>query len=309
MKYDLAPMEGITTYIYRSTFEKYYGGISRYYTPFLASMHLSSREKNEVLPEHNEGMTLIPQILSNRADEFLEITKALRTYGYDTVNLNLGCPSGTVVSKHRGSGFLAVPEELDAFLAEIFDKCPLKISVKTRIGISDESEWEDILKVYEKYPIAELIIHTRLQKDFYKLPTRPHTFTAARRLGIPLCYNGDITSPETQQAALTVDPRIDRFMLGRGIIADPELIETLSSQSPARDKDRLQSFLTDICDRYLAEMSGGERNTLYKLKEIWVYLGSLFVDAEKYVKKIKKANRLTEYEAAMRSLFDNCEMK
>lgn len=309
MKYDLAPMEGITTYIYRSTFEKYYGGISRYYTPFLASMHLSSREKNEVLPEHNEGMTLIPQILSNRADEFLEITKALQAYGYDTVNLNLGCPSGTVVSKHRGSGFLAVPEELDAFLAEIFDKCPLKISVKTRIGISDESEWEDILKVYEKYPIAELIIHTRLQKDFYKLPTRPHTFAAARRLGIPLCYNGDITSPETQQAALTVDPRIDRFMLGRGIIADPELIETLSSQSPARDKDRLQSFLTDICDRYLAEMSGGERNTLYKLKEIWVYLGSLFVDAEKYVKKIKKANRLTEYEAAMRSLFDNCEMK
>ena len=309
MKYDLAPMEGITTYIYRSTFEKYYGGISRYYTPFLASMHLSSREKNEVLPEHNEGMTLIPQILSNRADEFLEITKALQAYGYDTVNLNLGCPSGTVVSKHRGSGFLAVPEELDAFLAEIFDKCPLKISVKTRIGISDESEWEDILKVYEKYPIAELIIHTRLQKDFYKLPTRPHTFAAARRLGIPLCYNGDITSPETQQAALTVDPRIDRFMLGRGIIADPELIETLSSQSPARDKDRLQSFLTDICDRYLAEMSGGERNTLYKLKEIWVYLGSLCVDAEKYVKKIKKANRLTEYEAAMRSLFDNCEMK
>ena len=309
MKYDLAPMEGITTYIYRSTFEKYYGGISRYYTPFLASMHLSSREKNEVLPENNEGMTLIPQILSNRADEFLEITKALQAYGYDTVNLNLGCPSGTVVSKHRGSGFLAVPEELDAFLTEIFDKCPLKISVKTRIGISDESEWEDILKVYEKYPIAELIIHTRLQKDFYKLPTRPHTFTAARRLGIPLCYNGDITSPETQQAALTVDPRIDRFMLGRGIIADPELVETLSSQSPARDKDRLQSFLTDICDRYLAEMSGGERNTLYKLKEIWVYLGSLFVDAEKYVKKIKKANRLTEYEAAMRSLFDNCEMK
>lgn len=309
MKYDLAPMEGITTYIYRSTFEKYYGGISRYYTPFLASMHLSSREKNEVLPEHNEGMTLIPQILSNRADEFLEISRALQAYGYDTVNLNLGCPSGTVVSKHRGSGFLAVPEELDAFLAEIFDKCPLKISVKTRIGISDESEWEDILKVYEKYPIAELIIHTRLQKDFYKLPTRPHTFAAARRLGIPLCYNGDITSPETQQAALTVDPRIDRFMLGRGIIADPELVETLSSQSPARDKDRLQSFLTDICDRYLAEMSGGERNTLYKLKEIWVYLGSLFVDAEKYVKKIKKANRLTEYEAAMRSLFDNCEMK
>ena len=309
MYYDLAPMEGITTYIYRSTFEKYYGGIDRYYTPFLASMHLSSREKNEVLPEHNEGITLIPQILSNRTDEFLEITKTLQDFGYDTVNLNLGCPSGTVVSKHRGSGFLAVPDELDAFLAEIFDKCPLNISVKTRLGISDESEWEEILKIYEKYPISELIIHTRLQKDFYKLPTRPHTFAAARKLGIPLCYNGDITSPEAQQAALTADPHIDRFMLGRGIIGDPELIESLSGGTPARDKDRLQSFLTDICDRYLAEMSGGERNTLYKLKEIWVYLGELFTNADKYVKKIKKANRLTEYESAMLALFDNCEMK
>ena len=309
MNYDLAPMEGITTYIYRSTFQKYYGGVDRYYSPFLASMHLSTREKNEVLPEHNEGMALIPQILSNRSDEFLEITKALQAYGYDTVNLNLGCPSGTVVSKHRGSGFLAVPEELDAFLAEIFDKCPLKISIKTRIGISDESEWETILKIYEKYPISELIVHTRLQKDFYKLPARPHTFAAARKLGIPLCYNGDITSPEAQQAALTADPSIDRFMLGRGIIADPELIESLSTGTPARDKDRLQSFLTDICDRYIREMSGGDRNTLYKLKEIWVYLGSLFPDAEKHVKKIKKSTRLTEYEAAMQSLFDHCEMK
>lgn len=309
MNYDLAPMEGITTYIYRTTFEKYYGGIHRYYTPFLASMHLSTREKNEVLPEHNKGMTLIPQILSNRADEFLEITKALHAYGYDTVNLNVGCPSGTVVSKHRGAGFLAVPDKLDAFLAEIFDKCPLKISIKTRIGISDEAEWETILKIYEKYPLEELIIHTRLQKDFYKLPTRPHTFAEAHRLGVPLCYNGDITSLETQQAVLAADPLIDRFMLGRGIIADPELVETLAGGTPARDKDRLQSFLTDICDRYLTEMSGGERNTLYKLKEIWVYLGSLFTDAEKYVKKIKKANRLTEYEAAMQTLFDNCEMK
>lgn len=308
MNYDLAPMEGITTYIYRSTFAKYYGGISRYYTPFLASMHLNNREKNDVMPEHNTGITLIPQILSNRVEEFLEIAKELQAYGYDTVNLNLGCPSGTVVSKRRGSGLLTVPDELDRFLAEIFDKCPLKISIKTRIGISDESEWEPILKIYEKYPLEELIIHTRLQKDFYKLPARPHTFSVAHRLGVPLCYNGDITTPDAQQAVLDIDPQIDRFMLGRGLIANPELIEWLTGGIPSHNKDRLQNFLTDICDRYLTEMSGGDRNTLYKMKEIWVYLGKLFPDGEKYLKKIKKSNRLTEYEAAMQTLFDNCEM-
>lgn len=308
MNYDLAPMEGITTYIYRSTFAKYYGGISRYYTPFLASMHLNNREKNDVMPEHNTGITLIPQILSNRVDEFLEIAKELQAYGYDTVNLNLGCPSGTVVSKRRGSGLLTVPDELDRFLAEIFHKCPLKISIKTRIGISEESEWEPILKIYEKYPLEELIIHTRLQKDFYKLPARPHTFSVAHMLGVPLCYNGDITSPDAQQAVLDIDPQIDRFMLGRGLIANPELIEWLTGGVPSHNKDRLQNFLTDICDRYLTEMSGGDRNTLYKMKEIWVYLGKLFPDGEKYLKKIKKSNRLTEYEAAMQTLFDNCEM-
>lgn len=308
MNYDLAPMEGITTYIYRSTFAKYYGGISRYYTPFLASMHLNNREKNDVMPEHNTGITLIPQILSNRVEEFLEIAKELQAYGYDTVNLNLGCPSGTVVSKRRGSGLLTVPDELDRFLAEIFDKCPLKISIKTRIGISDESEWEPILKIYEKYPLEELIIHTRLQKDFYKLPARPHTFSVAHRLGVPLCYNGDITTPDAQQTVLAIDPQIGRFMLGRGLIANPELIEWLTGGVPSHNKDRLQSFLSDICDRYLTEMSGGDRNILYKMKEIWVYLGKLFPGGEKYLKKIKKSNRLTEYEAAMQTLFDNCEM-
>ena len=130
VEFEMAPMEGITTYIYRSTYEKYYGGIACYYTPFLAGMHLSSREKNDVLPEHNEGMRLIPQILSNRPEEFLEITRALKDYGYTCVNLNLGCPSGTVAAKHRGAGFLAVPRELDAFLAEIFGKSPLNISIK-----------------------------------------------------------------------------------------------------------------------------------------------------------------------------------
>lgn len=306
MEFEMAPMEGITTYIYRSTYEKYYGGIARYYTPFLASMHLSSREKNEVLPEHNKGMQLVPQILSNRAEEFLEITRALADYGYPCVNLNLGCPSGTVVSKHRGAGFLAVLQDLDAFLGEIFEKCPLQISIKTRIGIRDEAEWESILKIYEKYPVAELIVHTRLQQDFYKLPARPGAFRAAKRLSMPLCYNGDIDSRKAYEALLARYPDVERVMLGRGLIANPELTWGIGG-APRRDKDRLRSFLSDICGRYIAEMSGGDRNTLYKMKEIWVYLGSCFADAEKYVKKIKKANRLAEYDAAVNELFAACE--
>lgn len=325
MQYYLAPMEGITTYIYRSAFAKYFGGIDKYYTPFLASMHLSKNEKREVLPENNEGIVLVPQILTNRADEFVEIARALKEYGYREANLNLGCPSGTVVSKHRGAGFLAVPKELDAFLQEIFEKSPIAISIKTRIGISDEREWDELLRIYEKYPIQELIVHTRLQKDFYKEPARPHTFRRAQEMlgisqccggdavshkgtGIPLCYNGDIVSPEALAEVQNAVPDIASVMLGRGLIADPNLIRRLRGL-PCADKDAIGAFMETLLSDYTTKMSGGERVILYKMKEIWVYLGDSFTNPERYLKRIKKANRIADYTLAVRDLLREQELK
>ncbi|MDE6844315.1 MAG: tRNA-dihydrouridine synthase family protein, partial [Lachnospiraceae bacterium] len=179
MMYYLAPMEGITTYIYRNAHARYFGGIDKYFTPFISDKNLAanknsvsdksmnSREIRDILPDHNAGIPLVPQVLTNHADRFLAVASKIASYGYDTVNLNLGCPSGTVTAKKRGSGFLSVPDELDAFLYEIYEKCPLKISIKTRLGVSDLSEWDRLLNIYAKYPIHELIIHTRLQQEFY----------------------------------------------------------------------------------------------------------------------------------------------
>ena len=157
IKYYMAPMEGVTGYVFRNAYAKYYGGIERYFTPFVANKKLGHREKNDVCPEHNAGMAVVPQILTNRAEDFLAIAEILREYGYDTVNLNLGCPSGTVAARGRGAGFLAMPDELDHFLEEIFEKCPLRISIKTRIGKENPAEWERLLAIYEKYPREELI--------------------------------------------------------------------------------------------------------------------------------------------------------
>ena len=167
MKFYLAPMEGLTGFVFRNAYQKHFGDIDTYFTPFINNKKMNYKEIKDILPEHNKGMHVVPQILTNRAEDFLAIAKELGNYGYESVNLNLGCPSGTVVTKHRGAGFLAVPEELDHFLEEIFADCPLRISVKTRIGINDAGEWERILSIYEKYPMEELIIHPRVQKDFY----------------------------------------------------------------------------------------------------------------------------------------------
>lgn len=322
MLIDLAPMEGITTFVFRKNFHKYFGGIHRCYTPFLSSLHLSTQQKNEVLPEHNEGMTVIPQILTNRTDEFLEISKALQEYGYTTVNFNLGCPSGTVVSKHRGSGFLNVPLQLEQFLDEVFEKCPLKISIKTRIGFEDEEEWESLLRLYEKYPLDELIVHTRLRSDLYKLPARPEMILPARnaleagsfRRADPgdthpfLCYNGDITSKESLDRVRAIDPLCDRVMVGRGLISDFNLIRRLTDE-PLLEKSVYADFLWDLMHDYIELMQGSDRNVLYKMKEIWVYLGDSFTDPRPFVKKIKKSNRLSEYEAAAKELFAHCELR
>lgn len=311
MQIYLAPLEGITTYVYRRAYERYFGGIDRYFTPFIVNKKLGKKEIDGILPENNEGMTLIPQIMTNRAEDFLAVTKELAAYGYDTVNLNLGCPSGTVVSKKRGAGFLAYPKQLEAFLSEIYEKSPMKISIKTRIGLEAEEEWEQLLTIYEKYPLEELIIHPRLRSDFYKGPIRKAAFAkAVEQIKVPLCYNGEIHTVADAAQIQAEFPQIERMMIGRGILRRPDLAESLRAWESGKQgsfteadlKSRLRGFHDEIYDGYRAIMSG-DKNTLFKMKELWTYLEECFEGAEKYQKQIKKANHLSEYESAVNAIF------
>lgn len=309
MKFYLAPMEGITTYIYRTAYNRYLGGIDKYFTPFIASQKMNRRELNEILPEHNQGLCVVPQILTNRVEEFLHIARKIAEYGYDTVNLNLGCPSGTVTARKRGAGFLSVPDELDRFLYEIYAQSPLHISIKTRIGIASVDEWEAILAIYQKYPLAELIIHPRLQKEFYKLTPHKEAFASAIAAlpDIPLCYNGDITSLESLSALLDAIPQTDCVMIGRGILRNPALIPQLKEHRKdiSCSKDTLRAFHDEIFEGYAAGMSG-ETPTLFKMKDLWTYFIECFEGAENHLKRIRKASTYSEYKIAVNTLFLEC---
>ncbi|MDE7268469.1 MAG: tRNA-dihydrouridine synthase family protein [Lachnospiraceae bacterium] len=321
MKFYLAPMEGITTYIYRNAYNHYFGGIDKYFTPFIASKKMNRREMNEILPEHNAHITVVPQILTNRSDEFLQITRKIAEYGYTTVNLNLGCPSGTVTARKRGAGFLSVLDELERFLYEIYEQSPLKISIKTRIGVESVDEWENILKLYKKYPMEELIIHPRLQKELYKFTPHKDAYAVAVAAlpDIPLCYNGDITSLQSYEELLDFVPQTERIMVGRGILRNPALITQLSEhannvlcsndmQSAHVAKETLKSFHDEIFEGYAAQMSG-ETPTLFKMKDLWTYLIESFKASDKYLKKIRKASTYSEYKIAVNNLFRECEMR
>lgn len=315
MKFYLAPMEGLTGFVFRNAYQKHFGDIDTYFTPFINNKKMNYKEIKDILPEHNKGMHVVPQILTNRAEDFLAIAKELGNYGYESVNLNLGCPSGTVVTKHRGAGFLAVPEELDHFLEEIFADCPLRISVKTRIGINDAGEWERILSIYEKYPMEELIIHPRVQKDFYNnTPDMDAFLYAVENSRHTLCYNGDICSVDDYKAWIQKMEGKDRehgsgstaqhtehMMLGRGILKNPGLVGEMMGHAPIT-KDQFHAFHDDVLKGYLDVMSG-ERNTLFRMKELWFYFAKYFTEPEKYVKQIKKTQRVAEYRVIVDNLF------
>lgn len=235
MKYYFAPMEGITGYVYRNAHHRFFPGADQYFTPFLspAQNHkLSSREKNDILPGHNAGISLVPQILTNKAEDFIWAAKELSSYGYREVNLNLGCPSATVTAKNKGAGFLSVPNELDRFLEQVFSGLEteaVQVSVKTRTGMESHDEFVELLKIYNRYPLKELIIHPRVRSDFYaNKPEREVFCRGVRGSNNPVCYNGDIFTKE-ECARFRSDfpedefPMLKSIMLGRGAVANPWL--------------------------------------------------------------------------------------
>lgn len=308
MQIYFAPLESITGYVFRNVYEEYYGGIDRYFTPFITatdSRRLRNKEMRDILPENNQVGYLIPQIMSNRAEEFLRVAGQMAELGYDTVNLNLGCPARTVVSKGKGSGFLARTVALDRFLEEIYRECPLKISIKTRLGVDDPEEFLEIIDIYNKYPVEELIIHPRVQKDYYKnTPDLDMFAEAVRRCNMPLCYNGDICSVEDYERIRQRFPEVNRIMIGRGLLAHPALaLQIRESEASERERlDRIGAYANALCEAY-CEAYGPGQPVLFKMKELWGFLADSMPDGKKLRKKIHKVQRLDGYRCLMREVF------
>ncbi|ROR23937.1 tRNA-U20a,U20b-dihydrouridine synthase [Mobilisporobacter senegalensis] len=306
MNFYFAPMEGITRYIYRNAYNTFFNNnIDKYFSPFIVANQtdsFKSRNINDILPENNQGLVLIPQILTNNAKDFIHTSKKIKQLGYNEINLNLGCPSGTVVSKYRGSGFLAKKEELDIFLDEIFSSSITEISVKTRIGKDQPEEFYDLIEIFNKYPMKELIIHPRIQKDFYKNKPNLNVFRDALKLSKnPVCYNGDIFSVKDYNEFMENFPGVGTLMLGRGLIGNPGLLNEINNNVRI-DKKILKEFHDKIYEDYKILLSG-DRNVLFKMKELWFYMSSLFTNHEKYAKKIRKSEKFHDYDEAVLSLF------
>lgn len=309
-----APLEGITTYPYRNLHHKYFGGVEKYFTPFLApgpGQGMSVKEMRDVLPENNAGVPVVPQILTNRAGDFLLASKKLSEMGYREINLNLGCPSGTVTAKKKGSGFLLYPDDLDRFFDEVFSDAAVRngeflVSIKTRIGKNEVEEWPELMQVYNRYPIHELTVHPRIQKEFYKGTPHLDVFTdILKESRNPVVYNGDLFTVEKVKEFREKFPTAGTVMIGRGLIRNPALAEMIlqeETEPEANILPRIREFHDALFEHYRETMSG-DRNLLFRMKDLWSYMLAEVPDSEKLAKKIRKSQHVPEYLAAVEEVF------
>lgn len=308
MKFYFAPLEGITGYIFRNTYHRHFGNhIDKYFAPFIFADQckgLKTKDRNDLLPENNEGMTLVPQILTNNAKDFLHTSIKIKDLGYREINLNLGCPAGTVVAKKRGSGLLAYKEELNCLLEDIFSQQVMDISIKTRLGKYEPDEFYELLEIYNQYPISELIIHPRVQTDMYNNKPNLEIFKESLSLGkMPVCYNGDLFTPHDFEVFSNSFPDVDKVMMGRGLLINGGLIGSIKEGNLV-DKQQLKAFHDDLYQTYQNDLCD-ERRVLFRMKELWFYMRRSFTNSEAYLTNIKKAECYHDYEVPVALLF--CE--
>lgn len=309
MKIYLAPMEGITGYIYRNAYDEVYGHLDKYYAPFISPAEkcpITPRERKDLLPENNVGINLVPQILTNRSDYFIDAARELQDMGYTEVNFNLGCPSGTVCAKSKGAGFLPETSALEKFLDDIYsfaEPAGLKISLKTRLGYYDPDEFYDLLEIYNRFPVSELIVHPRIRADLYKGEPRKEYYAYALEHSVnPLVYNGNIYSKaDYDEFCKCFNTDLDPVMTGRGLITDPSLPDKLRGKTDKTDFTKFWK-LHDIVYHEYQKIMSPDINVLYRMKELWTYWKVLFPGKERDIKKLLKTRKYAEYEEALKGV-------
>ena len=303
MELFFAPLEGIGNHIYRNTYRKFYEGVDRFYTPFIdvnSVGELKRRNLNDVLPENNEGADIVPQLLVKNAAEFKGAAAHLKDLGYDEVNLNMGCPYGTVVKKGKGAGLLSDTGSLRNLLSEIMAESPVKVSVKMRIGTDDPGKGIELMSMLNEFDLCEVIIHPRLMTEFYEGKIHEDILTEMYEMSRnPVTVNPGIKTPYDFAVFSEKYPLAKGIMIGRKLISCPELPERIKfgetgDDIAVRDRKRFECFHNELLDSYRAVLSG-DTPVLFKMKELWDYWKDSIEPPEKVLKKIKKASDISTY--------------
>ena len=310
MKYYIAPLEGVTNHVFRHAHQKYFPSADKYYMPFIAPKkhhQFAKKELLELLPENNCGVTTVPQILTKSSEDFIWAMNEMTALGYEEINLNVGCPSATVVTKCKGSGMLKDLFSFEKFLDEIFNVGGNSISIKTRIGVNSADEFKDIMQIYNKYPIKELTIHPRLQQDFYKNTVNMAVFKEFLPVSVnPVCYNGDMLTRHDTLHVENSFPDLNSIMIGRGIMKNPALICEING-TDRLSKDVLRAFTDELFEEY-TKLYQSQNSAMMRMKELWNAMIFSFEDHNKLIKNINKCKNAYNFTTITNDIFDNYDL-
>ncbi len=304
-----SPLQGFTDFRFRNAFHKHFGGIDTFYSPYIklnGKLVVKGSYERDILPENNDTLEVIPQIITNDAEEFLFVAKYVQQFGYKELNWNLGCPYPMVAKCGMGSGLISNTSQIEHILKRVHNETDIIVSMKMRMGYENPTEILDVFPILEQYPIKNIAIHARIGKQLYKGGVDLDSFqkcldTSKQKIN----YNGDITSVVKFKELQERFPSIDHWMIGRGLIADPFLPSMIKNNTTEYPKNRFEifeAFHDEIYREYDAYLQGPTPIRM-KMLGFWEYFSESFSNPQKTFKKIKKAGNSKNYEAAVKEIF------
>lgn len=300
-----APLQGYTDAVYRCAHASLFGGVTAYYTPFVRIEKGDFRRKDlrDIEPTHNAGVPTVPQVIASQPDELCRLVDKVAEYGYRRIDINLGCPFPILVRRHKGSGLLPYPDEVERLLRALEGYDGFTFSVKMRLGWESPDESLRLLPLLESAPVRQITLHARLGKQQYKGEPDREAFARFYEVcHLPLVYNGDLTTVADMAAMEQRFPRLSGLMLGRGLLATPWLAEAYANDGalPPDRYERVARLHEQVWNHY-AEVSQGAHQLLARMASFWEYL---LPDVDKRLRKrVLKAHSVEAYTEAVQALW------
>lgn len=305
-----SPLQGFTDFRFRNSFHKFFGGIDTFYAPYIrlnGKFEIKPAYQRDLLPKNNEGISLVPQIMTNSADEFLFVAKYVQSLGYNELNWNLGCPYPMVTKRGMGAGLISQSDRIDDILNKVHQESDIVVSMKMRLGFESSSEILETLPVLNAYPIKSIGIHARLGKQLYKGGVDLDGFEAClNKTNHTIFYNGDITSVEVFNEMKKRFSSISTWMIGRGLISNPflpQMIKDETTKFPINSLEVFKLFHEELLNKY-SEALSGDKHLIIKMHHFWEYFVTIFEEHKKPLKKIKKAKTIEAYHLAVDEMFE-----
>ena len=304
-----APLQGFTDFTYRNVFHEVYGGVTKYFIPYLSygkGKEIKKSQIKEILAENNKALPAIPQVLFSDSTELFELVAILIDNGYTEINLNMGCPYPMATNRGRGAAWLEKPEALNETLSELFGKgLQSKFSVKMRAGMSNNQDFHQCVEILNQFPLEEIIFHPRTAKQMYNGKANPSLFAEAIPLvKHPLVYNGDLFSEADLQELKALLPQQHCWMTGRGLLMVPSLALRLNGvvMDEKLRKQKMKEFHDQLFEQY-SERLQGSGHLLARMNQFWSYFCHSFENPHKAMKLVKKSSNVLKYNAAVVEIF------